>query len=300
MATAPAAEPLALPPALRERLRRGTIIYFLGAAASGPLLGAEFYENIAHNNNVPEVFRSRSDIAQHLVDRNARSTLVSEIAHMLRTQFPQPSAVHRRFAELALRARGATRPVPRLILMTTNYDAGLESAFEERGTPHHLFVYQPHDRFEGRFIHRTPSGELRVIVRPENLHELEDAEPVIVKMNGGPRLAASLPDTFSVATRDFYRLAARVPSAFPAFLIAELATRSFLILSHGLKEPEVEEVIRFSCAQADAGRSWALKWRPEASGPDEAARKYWEEIGVDFLWGPIDSCMAAIESAVAS
>jgi len=296
----PTTQPLALPPALRERIRRGTIVYFLGAAASGPLLGEEFYRNIARNNNVPEVFRSRSDIAQHLVDRNARSTLVSEIANMLHTQFPEPSAVHRRFAELADRARQATRPLPRLILMTTNYDAGLESAFEERGTPHHLFLYQPHDRFEGRFIHRTPSGELRVIVRPDHLHELEDAEPVIVKMNGGPRLAASLPDTFSVATRDFYRLAARVPSAFPAFLIGELATRSFLLLSHGLKEPDVEEVIRFSCSQTAAGRSWALKWRPEASGPDEAARKYWEEVGVDFLWGPIDDCMAAIELAAAS
>jgi hypothetical protein len=94
-----------------------------------------------------------------------------------------------------------------------------------------------------------------------------DSEPVIVKMNGGPRLTPSLPDIFSVATRDLYRLAARVPSAFPAFLVGELATRSFLIMAHGLKEPDVEKVIRFSCAQKVAGRSWALKWRPEATGP---------------------------------
>ena len=175
----------------------------------------------------------------------------------------------------------------------------LESAFEERGTPFHLFVYQPHDRYEGKFIHRTPSGELRVIVRPEYLHELEGSAPVIVKMNGGPRLTASLPDTFSVATRDFYRLAARVPKAFPAFLISELSTRSLLIMAHGLKEPDMEEVIRFSCAQKDAGRSWALKYRPKDTGPDEAARKYWEAIGLDFLWGPIEACMDAIEQAVA-
>jgi hypothetical protein len=78
-----------------------------------------------------------------------------------------------------------------------------------------------------------------------------------------------------------------------------LATRSLLILGHGLKEPDVEEVIRFSCAQKDAGRSWALKWRPQASGPDEAARKYWEAIGVDLLWGSIEACMQAIEQAAA-
>jgi len=299
-ASVPADEPLPLPPALRERIRRGDIIYLLGAAASGPMLGAEFYESIARNNNVPEVFRSRSDIAQHLVDRNARSTLVSEIANVMRTQFPEPSVVHWRFAELARRARAATGSPRRMILMTTNYDTGLESAFEERGVPHHLFVYQPHDRYEGKFIHRTPAGELRVIVRPEHLHELEDSEAVIVKMNGGLRLAPFLPDTFSVATRDFYRLAARVPGAFPAFLARELAMRSFLIMAHGLKEPDVEEVIRFSCTQKDAGPSWALKWRPEATGPEEAARKYWEEIGVNFLWGRIESCMAAIEQAAAS
>jgi hypothetical protein len=293
--TAPATsikQALPLPPALRERIRRGNVIYFLGAAASGPMLGAEFYESIARNNNVPDVFRSRSDIAQHLVDRNARSTLVSEIANVMQTLYPEPSAIHRRFAALASRTRGAA---PRLVLMTTNYDTGLESALEERGTPFHLFVYQPHDRYEGKFIHRTPSGELRVIVRPEHLHELEGSAPVIVKMNGGPRLTASLPDTFSVATRDFYRLAARVPKAFPAFLISELSTRSLLIMAHGLKEPDMEEVIRFSCAQKDAGRSWALKYRPKDTGPDEAARKYWGAIGLDFLWGPIEACMDAIE-----
>jgi hypothetical protein len=297
--TTSGAQALPLPPALRERIRRGNIIYFLGSAASGPMLGAEFYESIGRNNNVPEVFRSRSDIAQHLVDRNARSTLVSEIANVMETQYPEPSAIHRRFAALAGRTRSAAPQAPRLVLMTTNYDRGLESAFEESGTPFHLFVFQPHDRYEGKFIHRTPTGELRVIVRPENLHELDGSEPVIVKMNGGPRLTASLPDTFSVATRDFYRLAARVPGAFPAFLIRELASRSLLIMAHGLKEPDVEEVIRFSCAQKDAGRSWALKYRREDTGPDDAARTYWEAIGLDFLWGPIETCMAAIEQAAA-
>jgi hypothetical protein len=106
--TTPATQPLTLPPALRERIRRGAIAYFLGAGASGPMLGEEFYENIARNNKVPEVFRSRSDIAQHLVDRNARSTLVSEIANVMHTQFSEPSAVHRRFAELANQARRRT------------------------------------------------------------------------------------------------------------------------------------------------------------------------------------------------
>jgi len=141
---------------------------------------------------------------------------------------------------------------------------------------------------------------VRVIFRPEHLIELEEVEPVIVKMNGGPRLTPSLPDTFSVATRDFYRLAARVPSAFPAFLIGELVTRPFLIMAHGLREPDVEELIRFNCAQKNTGRSWALKYRPQDRGPEEAARKYWEEIGVDFLWGPIEACMAAIKLAATS
>lgn len=295
----PTIEPLALPPALKERIRDRKVIYFLGAAASGPMLGEEFYRRIARNNNVPKVFRSRSDIAQHLVDRKARNTLVSEIANVMRNDYPEPSAIHRRFAALASRMRSEPGGGPRLIVMTTNYDTGLESAFEENGTPHHLFVHQAHDRYEGKFIHRTPSGELRVILRPERLHELEDQEPVIVKMNGGPRLLPSLPDAFSVATRDFYRLAERVPRAFPAFLIAELATRSFLIMGHGLKEPDVEEVIRFSCGQDDAGRSWALKWRPENTRPDEAAQGYWDAIGVELLWGPIEACLLAVEQAAA-
>jgi hypothetical protein len=297
---APTNGTLELPPALRERIRSGNVIYFLGAGASGPLLGAEFYEDIRRNNNIPNFVRSRADIAQHLVDRNARSTLVSEIVDVMRKQFPKPSDIHQRFAALPDRMRAVNRAEPRLILITTNYDRGLESAFEERGAPHHLFVYQPHGAYEGRFIHRTPAGEIRVIVRPENLHELEDVQPVIVKMNGGPGLAPPLPDSFSVATRDFYQLAARIPGALPAFLVPELAVRSLLFLVHGLKEPDVEEVIRFRCAQKDVGRSWALKWRPNATAPDPSLSRYWEQVGVDLLWGQIDACMTSIEQAIAS
>jgi len=289
---------LELPPALRERIRSGRVIYFLGAAASGNLLGGPFYENLARNNNVPSFVRSRSDVAQHIVDRNGRATLVSELVDVIRTEFPAPSAIHRRFAALAGRMERLKREGTRLILMTSNYDQGLEWAFEEQGTKHHLFVYQSHGPYEGRFVHRTAAGGVRIVVRPENLHELDDLEPVVVKMNGGPRLAPNLPDSFAVATRDFYRLAARIPRAFPAFLVKELQARSLLFLAHGLKEPDIEEVIRFRHEQQDGGRSWALKWRPNETGPDHAVSRYWEQLGVDLLWGQIEGCVAGIEAAV--
>src|SRR5262249_22179343 len=55
-----AADAFELPPALRERIRSGNIIFFLGAAASGTLLGDTFYEDIARNNGVPKFVRTRS------------------------------------------------------------------------------------------------------------------------------------------------------------------------------------------------------------------------------------------------
>lgn len=289
---------LALPPALRERIRTGNVIYFLGAAASGELHGREFYKTIARDNNVPEFVRSRSDIAQHIVDRNGRATLVSEIVEVLRREYPKPSEVHRRFAALAIRVPQLWPSAPRVVLMTTNYDCGLEKAFEERAVPHHLFVYQPHGDFEGRFVHRTPAGDLRVIVRPQNLHELDGTEPVIVKLNGGLGFVPHVPHAFAVATRDFYRLAAKIPSALPAFLIPEIAARSLLFLAHGLREPDVEELIRFRQAQPDGGRSWALKWHPELDGPDPDVSRYWAQVGVDLIWGEIGACMSGIEQAV--
>jgi hypothetical protein len=294
----PAHAPLGLPPALRERIRTGNVLYFLGAAASGELHGGEFYKTIARNNNVPEFVRSRSDIAQHIVDRNGRATLVSEIVEVMRREYPKPSDTHRRFAALAIRVPQLWPSAPRVVMMTTNYDGGLEMAFEERLVPHHLFVYQPHGDFEGRFVHRTPSGDLRVVVRPENLHELEGTEPVIIKLNGGMGFLPHVPHAFAVATRDFYRLAAKIPSALPAFLIPEIAARSLLFLAHGLREPDVEELIRFRHGQQEGGRSWALKWRPELSGPDPDVSRYWAQVGVDVIWGKIDACMSSIEQAI--
>ena len=185
-----------------------------------------------------------------------------------------------------------------LVVMTTNYDQGIETAFDEAGCTYHLFVYQAHGEFEGRFVYCTPTRAVRVVKRPENLLELGDGQPVIVKLNGGPAPAPEVQDSFAVATRDYYFLATRIPQILPACLTPLLETRSLLFLGHGLNEPDVEEIIRYR--HRHGGQSWALQYAadPSRTGPDPTVRQYWEELGVDLLWGDIDAFVGGLETAL--
>jgi hypothetical protein len=287
-----------LPVALQSRIQQGRVIYFLGAGASGPLQGDPFYDAISKLHGAPPLARSRVDIAQFIIDseardvRDRRDALVGAVVQVLREHFPTPSDIHRRMAALPEPANGS-----RTIIMTTNYDCGLETAFEGVRRKHHLFVYQAHGKHAGRFIHRSPDGKLRVILAPENILDLSDGHPLIVKMNGGPRLNPMLDDTFAVGTRDFYGLAAQIPAVFPMNLRREIEARSLLFLAHGLREPDVEELVRYRRGREE--RSWAVQWNPKYQGPDEGSVRYWKQVGLDILWGDVRALLPAIENALA-
>lgn len=288
------------PAALHGRIRHGQVIYFLGAGAAGSLHGDPFYKAIAQIQGAPPLERSRVDIAQFIIDSEARELhdrrdgLVGAIMEVLREHFPAPSDVHRRMAALPEPSNGS-----RTIIMTTNYDCGLETAFEDAGRKHHRFVYQAHGSHAGRFIHRSPDGKLRVLLAPENILDVGDGHPLIVKMNGGPRLHPKLDDTFAVGTRDFYALAAQIPAVFPMNLRREIEARSLVFLAHGLREPDVEELIRYR--RGREGRSWAVQWSrdPKVKGPDEGSVRYWKQVGLDIIWGDVRAFMSAIENALA-
>jgi TIR domain/SIR2-like domain len=68
-------------------------------------------------------------------------------------------------------------------------------------------------------------------------------------------------------------LAARIPEILPRFLRAELRTRSFLFLGHGLAEPDVRALIEHAAGNDRTMRSWAVQIRPA----DVTFRRAWQE-----------------------
>ncbi|HYQ46314.1 MAG TPA: SIR2 family protein [Polyangiaceae bacterium] len=258
-----------------DALLGGRVAFFLGAAVHPRrMLGRQFYEKICELANVPWPSRDRADAAQHVadIDRERLSTYVGEI---VRTHYTTPSAVHRFLAALPpmLRERGQ----PPLLVLTTNYDAVLESAFADALEPYHLFLYNHDGLHAGKFLHRMPDGTEHVIRMPAAIREPLQPGSIIVKLNGGVDPHGQWRDSFVVASRDFEELSTRVPEILPRVVWDWLKERSLLFWGHGLREPDVRALTRRLRLHRNVPASWAV----QLNGADV---EYWRDVaGIEII-----------------
>ena len=126
---------------LRERLRRGRVIPFLGAGASlsgsVPVAsGREVKEVLARACDFPASEFEQSDVAEVaslFTQRLGREELDRLLEETLGTPGPTPSETHRFLA-------GVAKSAP-LLILTTNYDTLMEQALDEERTPYDTVAY---------------------------------------------------------------------------------------------------------------------------------------------------------------
>jgi hypothetical protein len=268
---------------------QGHVSFFLGAAVHlNPLLGDPFYEELAERFKLPYSNRNRADVAELLNDPVRRPALSDAVAAMISGHVQSPWLVHKIVAALAQRL--PDDPDRRLITFTTNYDDVLERTLSAAGVAYHLFLYQPDGPRAGRFLHRSSTGTLRAVVNPNGLYRLDDAAPVVVKLNGGLDPLREVRGRFAVASRDFVELACRIPAALPRVIRQALATRSLLFVGHGLREPDVREFARYARTQRGDKPAWAVQNRKE--NVDVA---YWRDLcGVDIREADLGTYLMAL------
>ena len=246
--------------AVSEAVAAGRVAFFLGAAVHPRRMwGRDFYRRLAELAEVPPAVRDRADVAQHIADRDGRPRLSELVEEIIRDHYTQPSAVHGFLAELPRRLRESGRPFERLVVLTTNYDAVLERTFDALGEPYHLFLYNQHGDWEGRFTHRAPDGRLTAVRQPDGLRHLGGNDPVIVKLNGGIDPRGELKGSFVVASEDFERLSTRIREVMPAAVWRLLTARSLLFLGHGLREADVRALTKELKAERSVSASWAVQ-----------------------------------------
>jgi SIR2-like protein len=200
---------------------------------------------------------------------------------------PAPAPVHRFFASLPplLRERG----LPHQLLVTTSYDLALELAFLEVEEEFDVVSYIASGRDRGRFAHRAPSGETRVIELP-NTYATElslDRRTVVLKLHGGLDQASVV-----VTEDDYIHYLARgdVGEAIPVGLAARLRRSHFLFLGYGMREWNLRLVLdRMSGGEPLSYRSWAVL--PEAR-PLE--RQFWRSRDIDLLEQPLDEYVESL------
>ena len=146
------------------------------------------------------------------------------------------------------------------------------------GEPFHLFAFRVEEPHAGHFVYRSPSGEVFVVDRPEQFHEIPGEHTIVVKYHGGLHYDIPLPVTYAFTRGDFIQATRRLPAALPRAILDRLTGSSVLFLGHGLADDAVEALVRELHRRNPGMRSWAIQRRPRTGWP-----LYWREIGVDIV-----------------
>lgn len=264
-----------------------------------PVLGADvgaLAEQLARRFDYQEEERELTRVAQFVALTKGVGPLHEELRTLLLAA-AAPTPVHRFFAALpqVLRDRG----LPYQLLVTTGYDLALEQALLEAEEEFDVVSYLASGRDRGRFCHRDPGGETRVIELP-NTYATElslEQRTIVLKLHGGLDRAQT-PDQESVVVTedDYIGYLARgdVGGAIPVGLAAKLRRSHFLFLRYGMREWSLRLVLDRICGgEPLAYRSWAVL--PEAR-PLE--RQFWRSRDVDLLEHPLDQYVAALGNYV--
>jgi DNA-binding SARP family transcriptional activator len=260
-----------------------------------PVLGMDvgaLAERLASRFEYSEDDRELTRVAQFVALAKGAGPLYEELQSLLNAA-AAPTPVHRFFASLPplLRERG----LPHQLLVTTSYDLALEQALLDAGEEFDIVSYLASGRNRGRFCHRDPSGETRVIELP-NTYAVElslERRTVVLKLHGGlDETEAVEQGSFVVTEDDYIAYLARgvVTGAIPVALAAKLNRSHFLFLGYGMREWSLRLVLdRISGGEPLAYRSWAV--RHEAR-PLE--REFWRKRDVDLLEQPLEDYVEAL------
>ena len=269
---------------LAERLGRGELAFFLGAAVHLNSLPSarEFYDSLSLDYGVsPD--HSRGEVAQYLIDREGKAQAWAAAKQKLvpnpKSRDPESSVVCDFLSDLPALLRGGGRAaVAEQWFFTTNYDVVMEEGLTARGEAFHLLSHQVDGEHDGRFAHRDLDGSIRIIERPDNVRRLGDTASVIVKLDGGISWDPNIPETVAISPLDFSMSSGRLLTSLPTAVREMLRTRSLLVLGSSLRDAHIQRVVRWSAGNLRAMKTWAVMWKPEPTAKD-----FWSAAGVEIV-----------------
>jgi hypothetical protein len=292
---------------IASKMRDGAVIPFLGAGVNltdrtsgagaavdawepgkGLPSGRELAEHLADYlaEMWEKVDADTSDLAkisQYVEARLGSETLYRELRQIFLPEH-EPNALHKLIARLSalLRAEGKSQQ----LIVTTNYDYALESAFEARAEPYDVIWYEANpeleDRF-GRFTHRTHEGAEEVINSGAS-YEVKDDRAIILKIHGAvSRTPDPSNDSYVITENDYIAYLARtdILNELPANVKARLPLSNFLFLGYSLSDWNLRVVLDRIWGQRKlAFKSWAIQRHEE--GRESLyfiERTLWDERG---------------------
>jgi hypothetical protein len=242
--------------------------------------------------------RDLARVSQYVAVMHGLGTLYEDLHHLFTPEY-KVTPIHDFFASLQDLLAEKKYPVPnmpwrnRLVIVTTNYDDLMERAFGGFGVKYHLLSYVADlaDRRDaGRFVHRTPEGDLVDVEDPDKENEsFLDKHPVIIKIHGySDRLAVSKNsvhptkcDSYVITEDDYIDYLSQPDplNLIPPSIRAVIQKSSFLFLGYGLRDWNFRVILRRIWRDRPPDfPSWAVLLKPT-----EFDKRYWRRRDVEIL-----------------
>ncbi len=317
-----------------EELKRGRVIPFLGAGV-----------NLCGNPRPPEepeawkaksLLPSGAELSRHLAQRfsyaDAQSNwdlmrvsqfasvmegngpLYEELQQLFSRDYP-PTTLHTLLANVPrlLREKGSKAGLP--LIITTNYDEVLETAFDAAGEPFDLvsyFVERDHQR--GKFWHlpdasthfrqgraagaAIESAPWVLIAQPNTYADFPVRQrTIILKIHGAVDRASVEHSSFVITEDDYIDYLSRMDFAnpLPKKLQELMKYARYLFLGYGLRDWNLRVVLqRIWGEQRLTYQSWAIQLAPQ-----DIDRKSWAMRKVDILDMRLEDYAPQLEDAIA-
>jgi len=256
---------------IRDRIRKGRVIPFLGAGASLVDHPADRDWNSPNCNFLPKAnelagYLDRrsgypSDatpeltrVAQYFEGVAGRQGLDDELREVFAKRY-RPGPLHSYLSESNCR-----------LLVTTNYDLLIEHAFEEKPRSYHRVVYRtgsPTLLYQKYNATESKASELVELV-PNELVIPMDGTPIVYKMHGSADLLSERSDSYLITEDDYVQFLARMVSntAIPAMFAELFKTSHLMFLGYGLQDWNLRVILHKIWQEWPSRRAaWAFQHR---------------------------------------
>ena len=315
-----------------NELKNGRVIPFLGAGVNlcgfdrtpgnGNLWeqkgwlpnGSELSRHLAHRfgYNDPTTDWDLMRVSQYASVVSGGGPLYDELQKLFARDYPRTS-LHTLLANMPapLRKAGCAAGLP--LIITTNYDEVLESAFLLAGEPFDIVSYFiEREGVRAKFWHlpfasehfqkRTAAASLdaapwQVISPPNTYAELPvNKRTIILKIHGAVDRADKDQSSFVITEDDYIDFLSQMDFAnpLPKMLAAMMKDTHFLFLGYGLRDWNLRVVLqRIWGAQKRSYNSWAIQLNPQTID-----RKSWAKRNVDLIDMRLEEYVPLLEQAV--
>jgi hypothetical protein len=280
---------------------QGTVVSLLGSRVVGMLPDAqEIAADLARSFGTKTTGRDLPRVAEEVYVSAGRPDLVRRLHQILGGE-PQLCPVHRFLAQLPGKLKELKLPPRYQMIVTTNYDAALERAFDDENEPYDLAVFMSSGPDRGRFVHFPFDRDPEPISVPnhygkfpiDDYGELE--RTVIVKIHGGLTSEAAgyvAKDNFVVTEDQYidYLSSSPVESLVPVQILAKLTESHCLFLGYSMRDWSLRVFLqRIWKGEPVGAKSWAV-----LGDPDELEKDFWSHSHVDFFVAPLEQYIAEL------